>query len=46
MVDVSARARRRAARARVGVIVGAPETDPYADWYGADNSDWMLPTST
>ena len=35
MVDVSARARRRAARARVGVIVGAtPETDPYADWYG------------
>ena len=35
MVDVSARARRRAARARAGVIVGAPETDPYADWYGA-----------
>jgi resuscitation-promoting factor RpfB len=34
VVDVSARARRRAARARVGVIVGAPETDPYADWYG------------
>ena len=35
MVDVSARARRRAARARVGVIVGAtPESDPYADWYG------------
>ncbi len=35
MVDVSARARRRAARARVGVIAGTtPETDPYADWYG------------
>ncbi len=35
MVDVSARARRRAARARVGVIVGAtPEAEPYADWYG------------
>ncbi len=40
MVDVSARARRRAARARVGVIVGAtPEVDPYADWYGPQVED-------
>ena len=38
MVDVSARARRRAARARVGAIVGAtPETEPYADWYGSQS---------
>ena len=48
MVDVSARARRRAARARVGVIVGATETDPYADWYGApqvqDPADFPAPS--
>ena len=49
MVDVSARARRRAARARVGVIVGAtPETDPYADWYGPqvqDPADFPAPSA-
>ena len=49
MVDVSARARRRAARARVGVIVGAtPETDPYADWYGPqvqDPTDFPAPSA-
>jgi len=48
VVDVSARARRRAARARVGVIVGATETDPYADWYGApqvqDPADFPAPS--
>jgi uncharacterized protein YabE (DUF348 family) len=50
VVDVSARARRRAARARVGVIVGATqESDPFADWYGSqqvqDPVDFPAPSA-
>jgi uncharacterized protein YabE (DUF348 family) len=36
VVDVSARARRRAARAAVGA---RPETDAFSDWYGGPTSD-------
>jgi uncharacterized protein YabE (DUF348 family) len=35
VVDVSARARRRAARAAVGAM---PETDAFSDWYGGPSS--------
>jgi len=44
VVDVSARARRRAARARVGFIPGAApavDSDPYAAWYGGGDPEFF-----
>ena len=40
VVDVSARARRRAARARLGAVQGETTgTDAYVDWYGGSGSN-------
>ncbi|NMH98489.1 ubiquitin-like domain-containing protein [Pseudonocardia acidicola] len=47
VVDVSARAQRRAARARLGLVptpspvVAAPSDDPYADWYGNAEAEFF-----